>query len=436
MAGKSPISTATPKTPVVLVQTLHPDEKAFEQERVEEMRSLCDTAHRNIVAVAVQHLRSPVAATYIGTGKVDEIKAMLAEHEADEVVFDVQLSPRQQRNLEKLIECDVLDYSQVILDIFARNARTHQAILAVDLANMQYNRSRLKRLWSHLDRVGGGGGGGMGAVRGTGEKQIEIDKRLIRDRILDLKQRLQEIESRRERTVQGRGDCFNIALVGYTNAGKSTLMNALTNSNVLAEDRLFATLDTRTAQLHLEGVPNAVLSDTVGFIRNLPHELIASFHATLAEVREADVLLHVVDSANPGMDEQIAAVEAVLSGLGADSIPTIVVFNKIDRAASPTLIQAYRGRYADSVTISAKTGVGLDALRAALIAKAASAREQITVRVPAGDGAVQAWLHRIARVTAERYDTEDEAELDLDIDRRRLDDLRQHPGVSVVGPRV
>jgi len=435
MAGKTTISTATPKTPVVLVQTLHPDEKAFEHERVEEMRSLCDTAHRTVVAVVAQHVRSPVAATYIGTGKVDEVKAALAEHHADEVVFDVQLSPRQQRNLEKLLEHDVLDYSQIILDIFARNARTHQAILAVDLAGMQYNRSRLKRLWSHLDRVGGGGGGGMGAVRGTGEKQIEIDKRLIRDRILDLKQRLLEIEARRERAVKGRDDCFNIALVGYTNAGKSTLMNALTNSDVLAEDRLFATLDTRTAQIHLEGVPNAVLSDTVGFIRNLPHELIASFHATLAEVREADVLLHVVDSANPAMDEQMAAVETVLAGLEADQIPTIVVFNKIDRAASPTLVQAYRGRYADSVAISAVTGEGLDDLRAALIAKAANARERVTVRVPAADGAVQAWLHRIARVTAERYDTEDEAELDLDLDRRRLDDLRQHPGVTVLAPK-
>lgn len=435
MAGKTTISTATPNTPVVLVQTLHPDEKAFEHERVEEMRSLCDTAHRHVVAVVAQHVRSPVAATFIGTGKVDEVKAALAEHNAEEVVFDVQLSPRQQRNLEKLLEHDVLDYSQVILDIFARNARTHQAILAVDLAAMQYNRSRLKRLWSHLDRVGGGGGGGMGAVRGTGEKQIEIDKRLIRDRILDLKHRLLEIEARRERAVKGRGDCFNIALVGYTNAGKSTLMNALTNSDVLAEDRLFATLDTRTAQVHLEGVPNAVLSDTVGFIRNLPHELIASFHATLAEVREADVLLHVVDSANPAMDEQIAAVETVLAGLEADKIPTIVVFNKIDRAASPTLVQAYRGRYADSVAISAVTGAGLDDLRAALIAKAANARERVTVRVPAADGAVQAWLHRIARVTAERYETENEAELDLDLDRRRLNDLRQHPGVTVLGPK-
>jgi len=432
MAGKTLKSTASPKIPVVLVQTLHPDDKAFTAERTEEMRSLCDTAHREVVSVIVQHVRNPVPATYIGSGKVEEVMAAREEHKAEEIVFDVQLSPRQQRNLEKEMGCDVLDYNQVILDIFARNARTHQAILAVDLANMRYNRSRLKRLWSHLDRVGGGGGMGMGAVRGTGEKQIEIDKRLIRGRIQDLTLRLEEIESRRERTVKARGECFNIALVGYTNAGKSTLMNALTNTNVLAEDRLFATLDTRTAQIHLENVPNAVLSDTVGFIRNLPHELIASFHATLAEVREADLLLHVVDSANPGMDEQMRAVETVLNGLDAAKIPTIVVFNKMDAAASPTLVQAYRARHAHSVAISARTGEGLDDLRAMIITKADSRREKLTVRVPAADGAVQAWLRRIARITGERYDREDEAELDLDLDRRDLADLRAHPAVHIV----
>jgi GTP-binding protein HflX len=300
------------------------------------------------------------------------------------------------------------------------------------LAQLQYNRSRLKRLWTHLDRQGGGGGGGSAAMRGTGEKQIEIDKRLVRSRIQDLKHRLEEIEARRDRAVEGREDCFNIALVGYTNAGKSTLMNAMARTDVLAEDRLFATLDTRTARLHVDGVPNAVLSDTVGFIRNLPHQLIASFHATLAEVREADLLLHVVDCANPAMDAQIAAVEEVLTGIGADSIPTIIIFNKVDAAASPTLVQAYRGRYPGSVVISARSGLGIDDLRLAIQDRAANHREQLTVRVPIADGALQAWIRRVATITAERYDEEDIAELDLDIDRRKLAELRRHPGLSIV----
>ena len=431
MAAAIPKATTRATIPVVLVLTIPPKERELEDEREAEMKSLLDTAGRSVVATLTQHLQKPVGATYLGSGKIEELAALLKSSGADQAVFDTQLSPRQQRNLTKEVEGDVLDYNQIILDIFARNARTAQAMLAVELAQMVYNRSRLKRMWTHLDRLGGGGSGGSSAVRGAGETQIEVDKRLVRDRIIELRERLETIEKRRERTVAARGDCFNIALVGYTNAGKSTLMNALTHAGVLAEDRLFATLDTRTAQVHLEGVPNAVLSDTVGFIRNLPPTLIASFHATLAEVREADLLLHVIDCASPSMDEQVASVEKVLDAIGAAKIPTIMVFNKIDRTYSKAILLAYRRRYADSVEISALSGDGLDQLKVMIAAQAAAQLTTLTVRFDAKDGALNAFLRSRARVTDESYDGET-AQLTLAADVRLIDEIRAHPGLTIV----
>jgi GTP-binding protein HflX len=411
--------------PVVLVLTNPTSEREMEKEREGEMRSLLDTAGRTIAAICRQHLDKPVSGTYIGSGKIEEVAAQIAAVGAQEVVFDTQLSPRQQRNLEEACGIRVMDYDELILDIFARNARTHQAILAVQVAQLEYTKSRLRRMWTHLDRLIGGVG-----VRGPGEKQIEIDRRLVKKRIQDLKGRLEEIDSRRDRTVKSRTECFTIALVGYTNAGKSTLMNALTDAGVLAENRLFATLDTRTAQLFLDRFHNVVLSDTVGFIRNLPHSLIASFHATLAEVREADLLLHVVDASSPCMEEQIAAVEGVLQTIGAQDVPVIMVFNKIDISYSKTILLAFRRRYKQSIAISASTGENLEQLREAIRGHIASRQRQVTVRFPVTDGALDAFVRSRAQVTGETYE-ENDAVLTIAADERLLVELRANPHLVV-----
>ncbi len=435
---RSPKPTDTGRTPVVLVLTVPPAERELEDEREAEMRSLLDTAGRRVVAIVTQHLAKPVGATYIGTGKVTEVAAAVVEHEAKEVVLDVQLSPRQLRNLETELKLGVIDYNDLILSIFARNARTAQAMLAVELAQLQYARSRLRRLWTHLDRqaLGGSGGasgaGAAGAVRGPGEKQIELDKRQVRDRIIELQDKLKEIEDRKDRAVAARSDAFNIALVGYTNAGKSTLMNALTKAGVLAEDRLFATLDTRTARLRIDGCANVVLSDTVGFIRNLPPTLIASFHATLAEVREADLLLHVIDASSPMMDEQIEAVDGVLKAIGAGEIPTLMVFNKVDAVYSKTILLAYRRRCRNSLMVSALTGLGLDELKAGIRSHIASLMRQVQVRFPATNGALNAFLRSRATITDERYE-DDQALLTFDADERLLSELRTHPDLVITG---
>ena len=426
------VPTQQATIPVVLMLTLHPDERDQEKEREAEMRSLLDTAGRSVVGTLVQHVQKPAPGTYIGTGKVVELKELVVASGAQQVVFDVQLHPRQQRNLEEQIECAVLDYDELILDIFARNARTNQAMMAVELAQAEYDKARLKRMWTHLDRqsIGGSSGSGSGFKAGTGEKQIEMDRRQVRKRIQDLRGRLKEIAARKDRAVQTRSEAFNVALVGYTNAGKSTLMNALTNAEVLAQARLFATLDTRTAQLFLDRHHNVVLSDTVGFIRKLPPTLIASFHATLAEVREADLLLHVVDSSSAVMEQQIAAVEEVLKTIKADEVPVVMVFNKMDRAYSKTILLAYRRRYKESVAISALNGTGLDQLKELIRAHIDRRSRTINVRFPVTDGALDAFVRSRAQVLEEKYD-EDDAVLTIIADERLMAELAANPNLVV-----
>lgn len=400
------------RRPVVLAMCVLPADRDLETEREQEMRSLLDTAGCEVLGVVRQRMQRPWGATMVGKGKVTEIKAKVEEVGADEVVFDVDLTPSQQRNLEEVIGVNVADYTGLILHIFALGARSYQAMLAVEAAQLQYQRSRLKRLWTHLDRFKAGMN-----MRGPGEKQLESDRRLLDQRLQDLKQRLEEIEAQKELTLASRDKVFKVCLVGYTNAGKSTIMNALTHAGVLAEDRLFATLDTRTAKLVLDARSHIVLSDTVGFIRKLPTALVASFHTTLAEVVHADLLLHVVDASHSTMQQQIDAVEDVLTQIKAEHVPSIMVFNKIDQAHSRALTLAFRRRYQGSVMISALTGEGIDELRQSIRDVVAKGNKRLEIRYPIVDGATDAFLRRRASILEERYE-DDLMVLTIEADER------------------
>jgi GTP-binding protein HflX len=411
---------------VILVITSPPELRHLDADREKEMISLIDTAGADVVATVSQHLQRPLSRTYIGSGKVEEVRQAVLMHEANEVIFDTMLSPRQERNLEQDICVPVIDYAGLILHIFAQNARTHQAQLAVELAQLQYHRSRLKRLWTHLDRIKAGTN-----MRGPGEKQLEVDRRLIDQRIRELRDRLDDIAHRKERAVASRTDCLKVCLVGYTNAGKSTLMNALTQAGVLAQDRLFATLDTRTARLDWDHGQSIVLSDTVGFIRDLPPSLIASFHATLTEVTEADLLLHVVDAGQPALEEHINAVEEVLETIGAGTIPTVMIFNKADQPHSKAILLAFRRRYPGSLLVSAKSGDGLEELREKVVEISRAGIKQLIVSIPIADGATMAFVQRNANVIHEDFNDQ-LAHLTIEAEPELEASLQKNPNVRCV----
>ena len=335
---------------------------------LEELSLLAQSAGMQPVAKIVCKRRAPDAALFVGTGKADEIKALALENGATEVLFDQALSPSQQRNLERRLELPVNDRTYLILEIFAQRARSHEGKLQVELARLQYLSTRLVRRWSHLERQRGG----IGTRGGPGEAQIELDRRMIGDTIKRTKERLSKVKLQRktQRRQRERRDAFNISLVGYTNTGKSTLFNALVKARTYAADQLFATLDTTTRQLYLGEAGRSVsLSDTVGFIRDLPHGLVDAFQATLREAIEADLLLHVVDASNPAYVEQIAEVQRVLSEIGAQDVPQLLVFNKIDALApenqpvKPADIFEVDGVQTPRVFVSARTLAGLPLLR-------------------------------------------------------------------------
>ncbi|HQR02894.1 MAG: GTPase HflX [Proteobacteria bacterium] len=336
-------------------------------ERLDEFRLLVRSAGAEPMAVVGGRRHSPDPAMFAGKGKVDEVGTAVTLHDADLVIFNHELSPGQQRNLEKTLQRRVVDRTSLILDIFALRARSHEGKLQVELAQLEHLSTRLVRGWTHLERQKGGIG-----LRGPGEKQLETDRRLLGKRVALLKDRLKTLEKQRavRRRARDRNEVLSVSLVGYTNAGKSTLFNALTKAGAYAANQLFATLDTTSRRVFVEGAGQIVISDTVGFIRDLPHSLVAAFHATLEETAQADLLLHVVDSASPDRDQQMAAVNTVLAEVGAAQVSQILIWNKIDlTAAGPGL---ERGDVVEGharirrVFVSARTGSGLDSLRSAL----------------------------------------------------------------------
>ena len=339
---------------------------------LDELALLAESAGDEVVARLIARRKAPDAALFVGSGKADEIKELVAAQRAEVVLFDQALSPAQQRNLERHLGVAVADRTMLILEIFGERAQSHEGKLQVELARLQYLATRLVRRWSHLERQRGG----IGNRGGPGEAQIELDRRMIGERIKGVKAKLDRVKRQRgtQRRSRERNQTFRVALVGYTNAGKSTLFNALVNATAYAADQLFATLDTTTRQLHLPDVSRSVsLSDTVGFIRDLPHKLVEAFEATLQETADADLLLHVVDSASPLRDEQVEAVQRVLAEIGADGVPQVLVFNKFDllnESQQPhklvDLQQAEGGLAMRRVFVSALRGQGLVELRSVI----------------------------------------------------------------------
>jgi len=393
-SSRVPRPTAAPRERVLLCGVRGFEPGLDVGEDLGEAHGLAIAANADVVGEGVvQNRPTPDAATLFGRGKVEEIRAEVQREHPDAVVVDNDLTPAQVRNLEKAWGVRVIDRSELILDIFARRAQTRQARLQVELAQNEYLAPRLKRMWTHLERTEGAIG-----TRGPGETQLETDKRLLRRRIQILKDELREIEARKQREVGSRSELFTIGLVGYTNAGKSTLLNRLTGSRELVADQLFATLDTRTRQWKLPDGRIVLLSDTVGFLRRLPHHLVGSFHATLEETLAADLLLHVVDASHPSAAAQMQAVESVLASLSRSAGSAILVFNKVDRVGDRIGLQLLRGgRNQEAVYVSAEQGEGLDLLAAAVAKRVDRQSSLYDVFVPIADGRLDASVRRLAR---------------------------------------
>jgi len=348
------------------------------------------------------------AGTFIGKGKVEEIRALVEEHKCGVVVFDDEISPQQQRNLEKLVGCSVIDRTELILGVFAQRAQTREAKIQIELASFRYQMPRLRGLWTHLHRQRSGGAGG-GAVKGEGEKQIELDRRIIRHQIEKLQKELDTVGKQRgvQRRLRERTGIPTFAIIGYTNVGKSTLLKKLTDADVLVEDKLFATLDPTTRKFVLPNKQAILLTDTVGFIRKIPHQLVAAFKSTLEEAVEADILLHLIDVSNPQAEMQAEATVEVLKELGAAKHPVIAVLNKVDRLESKAMIYRMKVKYPKTVEISALNEVGLDLLMERMIREISLLRKVVHLRVPQSHYALVSETMREGKVLSCDYEEND-----------------------------
>lgn len=410
----------------ILVAVVDPREQRGKDKALEEMQGLVETAGAEVVGSVVQMRDKPDIGTYIGSGKIDELRELIHATDANLIAFDNSLSPSQAKAVEELTKTQVVDRSEVILDIFATHARTHESRLQVELAQLLYMRSRLTRMWTHLERIAGGIVGG----RGPGEKQLETDRRLIDKRITDLKRKLAEVEKRREREVAGRKEKMTVSLVGYTNAGKSTLMRALTGADVYIANQLFATLDTRTRAWTIPHWGDVMLSDTVGFIRNLPHHLVASFRSTLEEARHADLLLHVVDASHPEAQLQITTVNEVLGELGVEDHHPLLVLNKTDAVEDRSFLDVLQSRYPEAISVSAVEGTGIAELGRAVADRLSDGFMKARVEGSAGNGRLLRYLQQHSELLKTEYD-ENQVAYECRLPRRFTWAVEQEGGVVI-----